>query len=98
MSNLNKEALMALTLDQVSQVYSGKRDHCRCGCGGTYVSTSNMQNPRSKVDDSLVAKRLKRAKHLVETGAEVDYGDTYIDIKTGNNRSLTFYIDELKSK
>jgi hypothetical protein len=57
-----------------------------------------MENPRSQVNDSLVEKRLSRAKRLVETGAEVDYGDTYIDIKTGNNRSLTFYVDELKSR
>jgi hypothetical protein len=57
-----------------------------------------MENPRSQVNDSLVEKRLARAKRLVETGAEVDYGDTYIDIKTGNNRSLTFYVDELKSR
>jgi hypothetical protein len=98
MLKLNQEAFMALTLDQVSQVYSGKRDHCRCGCGGTYTSTSKMENPRSQVNDSLVEKRLSRAKRLVETGAEVDYGDAYIDIKTGNNRSLTFYVDELKSR
>lgn len=93
-----KDTLLELTIDQVSSVYSGKRDHCRCGCGGTYTATSWMENPRSEVNDSLVEKRLKRAKALVNKGADVDYGSNYIDVKTGENRSLTFYTDELKSR
>lgn len=92
---MNKEQFLRLEITGISKVYLGKRNCCRCGCGGEYTSTSYMKNPRSKVDDKLVAQRLKRAKKLVDEGADVDYGDTYIDVQTGHDRTLTFYIDEL---
>lgn len=92
---MNKETFLGLSLESISQVYMGKRRHCRCGCGGEYTATSYMKEPRSTVDDALVSKRLKRAKALVLSGADVDYGQTYIDVQTGENRSLTFYTDEL---
>jgi hypothetical protein len=93
---MNKEKFLELTIEQVSQVYLGRRNCCRCGCGGDYTSTSFADGPRSEVNDSLVAKRLKRAQDLVKQGADVDYGDTWIDVRTGQDRSLTFYIDDLK--
>ena len=92
---MNKETFLELSLESISQVYMGKRRHCRCGCGGEYTATSYMKEPRSTVDDALVSKRLKRAKALVLSGADVDYGQTYIDVQTGENRALTFYTDEL---
>ena len=83
-------------ISQISQVYSGKRNHCRCGCGGTYVATTFMIKPRTdEINNDLVARRLKRAKKLIQQGADVDYGDNYVDIETGNNRALTFYFDEV---
>lgn len=93
---MNKEKFLNLELNQISQVYSGKRDCCRCGCGGDYVATSFMENPGTEVDDKLVEKRLKRAKKLIEEGADVLYDDIYADIQTGKDRTLTFYFDELK--
>jgi hypothetical protein len=92
---MNKETFLNLSIESISQVYMGKRRHCRCGCGGEYTATSYMKEPRSTVDDALVSKRLKRAKALVLSGADVDYGQTYIDVQTGENRTLTFYTDEL---
>jgi hypothetical protein len=92
---MNKETFLELSLESISQVYLGKRRHCRCGCGGEYTATSYMKEPRSTVNDALVSKRLKRAKALVLSGADVDYGQTYIDVQTGENRALTFYTDEL---
>lgn len=94
---LNKETLLNATLNQISQVYSGKRNVCRCGCAGTYTSTSFMTDPRSEVNDKLIERRLKKAKKLVMGGADVDYGKTYIDIETGYDRCLTFYFDEVKN-
>jgi hypothetical protein len=55
-----------------------------------------MIKPRTdEINNDLVARRLKRAKKLVQQGADVDYGDNYVDIETGNNRALTFYFDEV---
>jgi hypothetical protein len=55
-----------------------------------------MINPRSEVNDSLIARRLKKAQKLIrEGGVDVDYNTTYVDVETGNNRSLTFYFDEV---
>jgi len=93
---MNKETFMNLTIANISQVYVGKDRHCRCGCGGDYVATSYMVNPRSEVNDTLAEKRLERAKRLIESGAKVEFGSTYVNISTGNNRALTFYLDELK--
>jgi hypothetical protein len=94
---MNKGQFLEASLTQISQVYYGKRNHCRCGCGGTYTATSYMVNPRTdEINDEMVAKRLRRAKKLVMSGADVDYGDTYVDVQTGENRTLTFYFDEVK--
>lgn len=87
---------LELDISKISQVYSGKRDCCRCGCGGDYVSTSYMKDARSDVNDKLVERRLKRAKKLVSEGAEFNDGGSYIDVKTGEDRTLTFYLDDLK--
>lgn len=92
---MNEIKFLQAEISNISQVYSGKDHCCRCGCGGTYTATSYMINPRSDVNDSLVQKRLKRAKKLVLEGAEVGYGDTYVNISTGENRALTFYFDEV---
>lgn len=93
---ITKEDFFNMTIKNISQVYSGKRDCCRCGCGGKYTATSFMKDVRSDIDDTLVEEKLKRAKRLIENGAEYDAQDTYLDVKTGKNSSLTFYFDELK--
>jgi hypothetical protein len=95
---MNKEQFLQATVNQVSQVYSGKRNCCRCGCGGEYIATTFMEKPRTDViNDELVAKRLKRAQRLILQGADVDFGGNYIDVQTGKDRTLTFYVDELKN-
>lgn len=94
---LTKRKFLSATIRQISQVYLGKDRHCRCGCGGDYIATSFMTEARSDVNDALVEKRLKRAQRLVESGVEADYSSTYVNIKTGENRALTFYFDEISS-
>ena len=98
---MTNQEFLTKELKDISQVYLGKRNHCRCGCGGTYTSTSYADEPRrSDVDDKLVERRLKRAKKLVEEGGDVDSfdGANYFDVETGNNRCLTFYFDDLKEQ
>lgn len=90
------EQFLEADINKISQVYSGKNRHCRCGCGGEYIATSFMENPRSEVNDELAIERLNRAKRLIRDGAEYDIGDNHINIVTGNNRALTFYFDEIK--
>lgn len=91
-----KEDFLSVQLSDISQVYNGKRDCCRCGCKGNYISTSFMKGDNNVVDDKLVENRLKKAKELVKQGAEFEAGGTYFDIKTGENRTMTFYFDDLK--
>ncbi|GIV43857.1 MAG: hypothetical protein KatS3mg035_0980 [Bacteroidia bacterium] len=55
-----------------------------------------MKGDNNIIDDKLVEKRLNRAKKLVMQGAEFDAGGTYFDVKTGKDRTLTFYFDDLK--
>jgi len=88
-----KEYFLNCTIKDISQMYQGERDCCRCGCRGNYWATSYMKDTRRDVDDKKVARCLRRAKKLVSSGCEFEIEETYIDVKTGNNRSLTFYFD-----
>lgn len=96
---MNKEMFLTATVSQVSQVYKGKRNCCRCGCGGDYISTSFMENPRNEINDKLAERRLKQAQKLVLEGADYDEGSNYFDVelnKGAYGKCLTFYFDEIK--
>lgn len=96
--NITKEQFLSAKLSDISSVYSGKSNCCRCGCKGDYTDTSYGKNSsQDSTNDNLVEKRLKRAKKLIENGGEVLYGDTFVDVTTGNDRTLTFYFDDLKN-
>jgi hypothetical protein len=84
-----------VTLNQVSQIYVGKDHCCRCGCGGTYVSTSFMKDARSDVNDSLAQRRLNKAHKLVREGAFAEYEGSYANIVSGDNRAICIYFDEI---
>jgi hypothetical protein len=96
--NITLKEFLNISIDKISQVYEGKRDCCRCGCGGEYIATRFMENPRSEVDTSLVETLLEHAKELVSSDSTDDimFGDSFIDIKVGEDKSLTFYFNELK--
>jgi hypothetical protein len=87
------ENFLNITLNQISKVYNGKRSGCRCGCKGNYVSTSFNKNHYSDVNDKLVERRLEKAKLLISKGSDYEIGDNYIDIETGDDRTLTFYFN-----
>jgi len=92
---MTKEQFLNTKIENISSVYLGKDHHCRCGCGGKYVSTSYMLNPRSEVNDKSVEKQLTRAKKLINSEAEYQINDICINIVVGKNRALTFYFHEL---
>lgn len=92
-----KEDFLNAELSNFSQVYLGKDNACRCGCNDTYTATSFHINAASEeVNDVLVTKRLKRAKNLINSGAEFEIGSNNINIVTGENRAMTFYFDDIK--
>ena len=94
---MNKELFLSAKLENVSRVYSGKRNCCRCGCKGDYVATSfSHSRTFSDVNDILVERRLRRAQKLVANGANVDYWEAGVDVETGNDRTLTFYFEDLE--
>ena len=94
---MTKQQFLEATVSQVSQVYKGKRNQCRCGCGGTYISTSFMEKPRNEINDKLAERRLKQAQKLVLEGADFDSNFNYFDVETSENHCLTFYFDEIKN-
>ena len=95
---MTKKQILNLKLEEITTIYKGKRNCCRCGCGGEYVSTSYMKNPRSEVDNKKALKLLNRAKSLVKKGASYECSETFkpcwIDIETGKDKSITLYFDE----
>lgn len=86
-----------LTLDQVSKIYLGQDNVCRCGCRGDYVTTTYSKYIRNydNVDNKLANRRLKQAQRLVRDGAKVVYKDTYINVSYGNDRAITLYTDDV---
>jgi len=94
---ITKEQFLNISIEQISQVYEGKRDCCRCGCGGDYTATRFMKKPRTVVDTSHVETLLEHTKDLVSNdfNNHILFGDTFIDIEVGLDKSITFYFDEL---
>ncbi len=88
--------LQELELKNISQIYKGKNNHCRCGCGGEYVATSFMEHPRSIIDNKKAEKWLKNAKTYDKKHNNAEYSETYINIGMANNQCYTIYLDELK--
>lgn len=88
--------LQDLTIQKISQIYFGKDNHCRCGCGGTYVATSYMIEPRSAVDDTEAEALLRKAKKYDKIHNCAEYGETYINIPLKNNKCYCIYFDEVK--
>jgi len=88
--------LQEIKLENVSHIYKGKDDCCRCGCGGKYIATTFMKNPRSEVNNEKAQKWLNNAKNYDAKNYVAEYRDNHINIPTGNNKCYTIYLDELK--
>lgn len=91
------EQFLESEVTDYSQAYNGKDQYCRCGCGGTYASTSVAVNPRSEVNDRRVANRLAYAKKIAMADpTAVSFGDNFVNVSKGDNKAFTFYFDEVK--
>lgn len=94
---MTQEQFYQMDVNQVSKVYSGKDNCCRCGCKGTYTYTSFAKDSRSLVNDKKVKSSLTRAKNMLRANeAEFEDGGNHVNVSYGNDRALTFYTDELK--
>lgn len=83
------ENFKSLTVKDISKIYLGKGNNCRCGCAGDYAD---------KDDEKLLEKRLKNAQKLFAKSAEyvIASDGMYIDIVksgdiNGSYKSLTVY-------
>lgn len=75
-SKPTKETILALTEADVQCVYSGKRDHCACGCVGIYRYHSDFLNKgkeirgyeldSNEINDSFIRRVLKMFKANVD--------------------------------
>lgn len=75
---------------ELDKIYIGKRDCCRCGCGGDYA---DQDSP------GLLNKRFNRFKRMAEMGDLITYIDSrqlILEITTGKNRCLTVYLNPKK--
>jgi hypothetical protein len=71
--------------NKVTKIYMGLDRHCRCGCGGEYVSRG----------EPMFDKRLARFTKLAcdYVPQQDDEYDNYANISYGKNRALTVYFD-----
>jgi hypothetical protein len=73
------------TAENVTRIYLGADNACRCGCKGDYQDRG----------DPLFEKRVKRFAKMWETyqPGDDDLGGFYLNLSYGNDRALTVYFD-----
>lgn len=76
---------MALAVNQIERVYSGKAGSCCCGCSGKYYEAAE-----SKTMTTKVAKLIN--KHIV--GADIDEGGEYIAVELGQRLYVAYLKQE----
>lgn len=98
---LNKDTLPNLTVDQVTNVYSGKPG-CACGCRGKYSYNTRFRNlpiinrGYAFTDSDFNDRMVKRVVNLVKA-ADVDDlvfdddGD-WVAFNLSDNRTYTVYV------
>lgn len=72
------EDFKKLDLSQVSRVYSGKANHCCCGCSGKY-------------NESPKAIKLMYKKFLKLTSELLEFEDTYVSFETNTRLNIIYY-------
>ena len=92
---MTKENFLNVEINNISKVYSGKRNCCRCGCEGEYIATSyhvsEYKTAKYTVDDKLVMEKLSKAKTLIQNGANCEINKNWADIEVSENKTLTFH-------
>ena len=76
---------MQFIAENVTRIYLGRDDVCRCGCHGEYV-----ERGEPKFDMRL--RRFAKKLEGYEPGKD-DVGDNYLNVSYGNDRAMTAYFD-----
>jgi hypothetical protein len=87
-----------LTVDQVRSVYSGRADHCACGCAGTHRYNSKHIDEATKdrgyqvrledINDKQIARVLNVIKK--EAGVEEYIKENYVSVDVGNRMYIVY--------
>jgi hypothetical protein len=90
-----------IKINEISQIYTGLNKACRCGCNGTYISTTFHAFPTAAItiDNNKAQINLNKAKELALLNTEnVEYSKTFINVAYGNNQAITIYLDDIKKQ
>lgn len=68
------------SLPEITRIYVGADNACRCGCKGAYHEP-----------DSVGFKRALNKAYKLESSDDVNA--TYVNFPYGNNRAITLYFD-----
>lgn len=79
------------TIDQITKIYHGLENCCRCGCGGKYFkrgtrgftrALNTIQKPKFK---ALAEGELMHTSYGVAICRGIDHGSNYLDIPYNAN-------------
>jgi hypothetical protein len=76
-------------MQTITKIYTGRDNHCRCGCAGNYFTSEDREFPE------LVARFEKSWARYEKAGKVTsdDIGPNYRNISFSGNKALTAYFD-----
>lgn len=72
-------------IEKATRVYTGKDNHCRCGCGGRYFEKGSVGFTRAM---NNYKKRVHNNDYIKIEG---DSNYEYLNMSLENNKAITFY-------
>lgn len=85
-SNTDSTAQVNIAIEEVTQVYSGRREGCRCGCLGKYYEKGE--------GDKMIRKVVKILNESNNATIIVTKGEYIIDVAMEDGHVYTAYIEE----
>jgi hypothetical protein len=78
-----------LTTDQIRSVYSGRANHCNCGCAGIHRYNSKFANsPHELINDKQITRVLNAIKKNED---KIDSNeDEYVSVTVGNRTYIAY--------
>ena len=89
------EKTFEIKLENINQVYRGKLDGCRCGCGGCYLYTKKEADSMNEGRDEHFMKGSDKAiKNDLKKFASGDYPIKFWEYEDENILEIETHIDE----